>query len=156
MQVQRLLHHLLVIARLRLRQATVGIEVQAAVQVEAQDRKQRLISLAVGCVAHGHPQIDPHAVRNPVAVVVDVPGVLTVGRGPSQVGLKVRIRLAGRRVDENVNVGLLPVKFGWSIQLGRNITCRKILTLLVPPGVGDQVGAVQRGDRHDDRRRWWG
>ena len=49
----------------RLERVAVGVEVQPAVEVDAEDGEQRLIEPAVGRRADRHPQIDPHAVRQP-------------------------------------------------------------------------------------------
>ena len=51
----------------------VGVEIQPAVHIHAEDGEQRLVKRAV-LAARRHPQIDPDAVRHAVAVVVDVPG----------------------------------------------------------------------------------
>ena len=53
--------------------AAVGVDVQPAVEVRAEDGEQRLVQVAVGGRTDRHPQIDPHAVRHAVAVVVHVP-----------------------------------------------------------------------------------
>ena len=104
---------------------TVRVEVQAAVHVQAQDRKQRLVGPAVERVAHRHPQIDPHAVRHPVAVVVDVPLALT-GRDPVPGGIEVRIAAGEVGVIER--------------NCGRNITCRNMACIAA-------AGADRRSDR---------
>ena len=97
----------------QLRAVAVGIQVDPAVQVLAEDGEQRLVAAPVRSGLDRRAQVDPDAIWDRVAVVVDIPGTIDGIKGGGGVAAR-KVGMVGDRRPQDHS----------AVQSGIAVPCR--------------------------------